>query len=60
MNARHFAQKEGETPDSLKAQVEKKLLADQLGTIITCASAKRQQRGKDTAQGIVVVQFKEK
>lgn len=57
---RNLAHEEGETPDSLKAQVDK-LLADELGTNIACAGAKRQQKGRnDTAQGIVVVQFEKK
>ena len=62
MNAllRNFAHETGETPATLQAQVDK-LLADHLFTNVTCADAKRQQRGsKDTAQGIVVVQFKQK
>ena len=57
---RNFAHEEGETPESLKTQVDK-LLDEQLSTNVVCSAAKRLQKGRnDTAQGIVVVQFKTK
>ena len=57
---RNFAQEEGETPESLKDQVDK-LLAEQLNINVVCPGAKRQQKSRnDTAPGIVVVQFERK
>ena len=57
---RNFAQEEGETPESLKDQVDK-LLAEQLKTNIVCAGANCQQKSRnDTVPGIVVVQFERK
>lgn len=53
---RNLEQEEEETPDNLKKKVDE-LLNDQLETSVVCVSAKRMQKGRGTAQGIVVVQF---
>ena len=56
---RNFEQEEEETPESLKEKVDE-LFSDQLETSVVCVSARRMQKGRGTAQGIVVVQFEKK